>query len=642
MTQRLAAGLKFLLLEGIDWDTCTMALPPLEITEKWIRNRVGLNHENLEDVKALTLPGTYHEKITHLGTSLQGFTRLKTLDLSRNGLQSLSGLSHLKVLEKLNLYYNDIKTLDELHLLKYNTNLQDLDLRLNPVTKNEVDYRLFVIHMLPNLRKLDDRSVRDSERKAAILHFDSDQATELMSHPGASDMMRKEATGTNHTSSRSEQISKLGRYPTALDDDDSDLLDLLAKNGDQIHVNNPLSGSEVKSSSFQSHSKEEIRRMENRPVRPTKLDVKPVESRRYQTDSESASSVGDSDQAKPFQDSNTGNPQSSHHAMHQNYPNARMKGQVHFQGEENGVLEDGGRTFEDEIDAYTSYTSKGHFTPNPKAGDGSSNRVQEVFHTPTEEAVFKEPPQVRRFFEPPEEGYDISRSPVVKDESDELLLSLLHLVDRYWNGTKSLHYHSKFQAQARHIIKNAFLKNRAAHPSPSSHTEEKLRRLENENLLLREEVESKEAGGERLHGDLESGLKNAQEEVRQLQTKLQKSMQKNSLLQKELMKSREPNGIILSDASLAEEGLRVELNSLQSENEKLRFQINHFKQLQELASMLQESHKSLVMTNDHLLKEMEELKKRHLQEVKQLHWSYGELKSTMNLLPQSDCNQNPI
>lgn len=42
----------------------------------------------------------------------------------------------------------------------------------------------------------------------------------------------------------------------ALDDDDSDLLDLLAKNGDQLHVNNPLSGSEVKSSSFQSHSKE--------------------------------------------------------------------------------------------------------------------------------------------------------------------------------------------------------------------------------------------------------------------------------------------------------------------------------------------------------------------------------------------------
>lgn len=32
--------------------------------------------------------------------------------------------------------------------------LQDLDLRLNPVTKNEPDYRLFVVHLLVNLRKL--------------------------------------------------------------------------------------------------------------------------------------------------------------------------------------------------------------------------------------------------------------------------------------------------------------------------------------------------------------------------------------------------------------------------------------------------------------------------------------------------------
>ena len=69
-------------------------------------------------------------------------------------------------------------------------------MRLNPATKNEPDYRLFVIHMLVNLRRLgehlnsvmmddfhcpvtvfspDDHSVRDSERKAAIHHFDTDQ-----------------------------------------------------------------------------------------------------------------------------------------------------------------------------------------------------------------------------------------------------------------------------------------------------------------------------------------------------------------------------------------------------------------------------------------------------------------------------------
>lgn len=42
----------------------------------------------LDDVKSLSLPGTYHEKISSLGTSLTGFTRLKSLDLSRNALLS--------------------------------------------------------------------------------------------------------------------------------------------------------------------------------------------------------------------------------------------------------------------------------------------------------------------------------------------------------------------------------------------------------------------------------------------------------------------------------------------------------------------------------------------------------------------------
>lgn len=51
-------------------------------------------------------------------------------------------------------YYNDIKNLKDLYQLRHNANLHDLDLRLNPVTKNEVDYRLFLIHLLPNLRKL--------------------------------------------------------------------------------------------------------------------------------------------------------------------------------------------------------------------------------------------------------------------------------------------------------------------------------------------------------------------------------------------------------------------------------------------------------------------------------------------------------
>lgn len=43
----------------------------------------------LEDVRSLSLPGTYHEKITSLGTGLRNFSRLKHLDLSRNAIDSL-------------------------------------------------------------------------------------------------------------------------------------------------------------------------------------------------------------------------------------------------------------------------------------------------------------------------------------------------------------------------------------------------------------------------------------------------------------------------------------------------------------------------------------------------------------------------
>ena len=42
-----------------------------------------------EDVKSLALPGTYHEKVVSLGSSLRKFSRLKHLDLSRNNISSL-------------------------------------------------------------------------------------------------------------------------------------------------------------------------------------------------------------------------------------------------------------------------------------------------------------------------------------------------------------------------------------------------------------------------------------------------------------------------------------------------------------------------------------------------------------------------
>ena len=45
--------------------------------------------------------------------------------------------------------------------------------------------------------------------------------------------------------------------------------------------------------------------------------------------------------------------------------------------------------------------------------------------------------------------------------------------------------------------------------------------------------------------------------------------------------------------------------------------------------------RSLVSTNDHLLRELDETRQRHQHEVHQMHWSYDNLKKTIDWLPNS-------
>ncbi|KAA3674419.1 uncharacterized protein DEA37_0006952 [Paragonimus westermani] len=130
----------------------------MNITENWIKNRAKIEGNNLEDIKTLILEGNFDEKISSLGSALLHFGRLKILDLSRNLLKSTRGIEHIITLEVLNLYYNSVDDVTEIKRLQYNTNLRDLDLRLNPVA-----------------RSLDCRPIRDAERRAALMFFATDQ-----------------------------------------------------------------------------------------------------------------------------------------------------------------------------------------------------------------------------------------------------------------------------------------------------------------------------------------------------------------------------------------------------------------------------------------------------------------------------------
>nr|XP_055067534.1 centrosomal protein of 72 kDa isoform X1 [Misgurnus anguillicaudatus] len=184
-------------MRAVDLRFKTMAADGLITTEQWIRDKLNLQHICLAEVRSLALPGSYEGKICHVGSSLKNFVRLKTLDLSHNALITVKGIEHLEMLETLNLYYNKLDSLQDIFTLHKLQNLKDLDLRLNPVVRRHPPYRLYFVHAMVKLRKLDDCPVRDRERKAALLHFSSE--TNL-------DQNHKKNVVTQDTSCRSSDM----------------------------------------------------------------------------------------------------------------------------------------------------------------------------------------------------------------------------------------------------------------------------------------------------------------------------------------------------------------------------------------------------------------------------------------------------
>ncbi|XP_076428178.1 leucine-rich repeat-containing protein 36 isoform X5 [Peromyscus maniculatus bairdii] len=142
-----------------------------DLDEEGLRRLGALTLEQPELVESLSLQGSYAGKIHSIGDAFRNFKNLRSLDLSRNLITSLKGIQYLCSLQDLNLYYNNIPSLVEVSRLQPLPFLKELDLRLNPVVRKDTDYRLFAVYTLQTLEKLDDRTVRESERKAAKLHF---------------------------------------------------------------------------------------------------------------------------------------------------------------------------------------------------------------------------------------------------------------------------------------------------------------------------------------------------------------------------------------------------------------------------------------------------------------------------------------
>ncbi|ELK08180.1 Centrosomal protein of 72 kDa [Pteropus alecto] len=483
-------------------------------------------------------------------------------------LSCAQGIQYLAALESLNLYYNCISLLAEVFRLHSLKELADVDFRLNPVVKNEPDYRLFVVRLLPKLRQLDDRPVRESERKASWLHFASEESLD--------------------STQRFLTVRRVGRAkctdPSAkkclvMDADDEAVLNLIAEC--EWGLSNPPGSSSQKERESDFHGPQGSTDGED------------------STPSSQKSSLSAQTVLTPLP--------AAEKCRKRRLPGGRLQAPVDR--------------------AWPS--GPGESLSGLSSTAGSSRR-----DSSRSEASWPEEQEPRRSGSAREVSPKLqSAVPPGKQASLEMALleALLDLVDRYWSGCKSLHGNEVFLAQARHILSS--VEELTATQDSSTTVNEEISYLALENKSLQNRLADQQQQYSLKIHEVVSDLERARKEMDDLRQQLDRSSEENSGLKSLLfsMKKEAQNADSSAALSLQIPGLQTSLQRLSAEIGELKQHLEHYDKIQELTRMLQESHSSLVSTNEHLLRELGQARAQHRAEVEQLHWSYKELKKTMAL-----------
>ncbi|XP_053117357.1 centrosomal protein of 72 kDa isoform X2 [Hemicordylus capensis] len=585
------------------------------------------------DVRSLSLPGTYHEKITHLGNSLKHFINLKSLDLSRNALTVLEGLQHLTCLEKLNLYFNCISSLSEVFRLHSLMTLKDVDLRLNPVVKNESDYRLFVVHMLPNLRQLDNRPVRDSERKASLLHFTTDHAYELKN----SSVIPKGTETGRCIQPRAEYINSMSRKCSVMDEDDESVLNLIAKC--EWDLRNPLgvTGSTKRDPAVEFHNLSRTCKMEDNPGRCRKLETQFAALQKLKQENLSKDACADTYLLlkAPETDKECKNfPKSPallvvHHGIGQGREKRKSDIKIKFLDPKMQELSkrDPNLMFHDEAEAYEKIATSAHFTPHP-ASPVDKPLVPSVKTMGHDQKGHGPEKQRLSSKDEPHRATQVTKKVLYEATPID---HLLDLVDKYWNGYRSLHCNKAFLSQAEAVL-SAIQKSVPTDQQKDSPLHQELNNLLLEKKVLQAQLSEQAEKYSAKINSLVSELDSTKKDMDVLRQHLDRLLEENAVL-KAYHSKAEQNGQNAAQPKIIE--LQNQNQLLTNTNLNLEQRLQHFDKMQELTAMLQESHRTLVSTNQHLLQELDETHSRHKAEVEQLHWNYAQLKKITDTLPSS-------
>ncbi|XP_072587807.1 leucine-rich repeat-containing protein 36 isoform X2 [Vulpes vulpes] len=539
-----------------------------DLDEEGVRRLGALTLEQPELVESLSLQGSYAGKIHSIGDAFRNFKNLRSLDLSRNLITSLKGIQYLCSLQELNLYYNNIPSLVEVSRLQPLPFLKELDLRLNPVVRKDTDYRLFAVYTLQTLEKLDDRAVRESERKAAKLHF---------SQLGNSENFLLEVEKSSREKTMKNCVT-----------DESSTSKINANVDNRIETDSnkglfiPFPNREIKDSLTSTSATQDNaipdQKLDTFPLGTQEVARREIPSDNHQEDDLYATTHFNSDPALLVNaEQQLSTSVSDLTPAHGSFPN-------------NPALGDSLRTLllPTGTSEHRESLTKRSLSPSRRGFKRKDNILAALnpkigFRDTTgSEPLSSDLGSLH--------GLPGNHSPPISARTSHVatvLRQLLELVDKHWNGSGSLLLNKKFLGPARDLLLTLVV------PAPSqqwchSHPEDMSK------TFRRREMELKEAGHV-VPNDMES-----------LKQKLVRVLEENLILSEKIQQLEEGAAtlVVSGHQSHTYDDLLRKNQQLNMQVACLNQELAQLKKLEETVALLHESQRSLVVTNEYLLQQL--------------------------------------